>query len=107
MQIIQKRLKRDLKWQFGSKGGPATEKLQRLFFMLRDNQDVFQVFLDNFFDLLFQLHNGPQEEYFDLPEAMVHFMFQDLTKSQMNTKLVLVIHYLTSRTFVKDGDAPA
>jgi len=37
-------LRRDLTQQFGTK---APEKLQRLLCMLRENQDVFQIFTQN------------------------------------------------------------
>jgi len=44
-------LRKDLKMQFGSK---APEKLQRLLFMLRENEDVFNVFVNNLQEFIYE-----------------------------------------------------
>ena len=62
-------LRRDLTQQFGTK---APEKLQRLLCMLRENQDVFQIFTQNVIRFSFD------SQSLELAEAIVHFMFLDL-----------------------------
>lgn len=63
---------KDLNQQFGSK---APEKLSRLLFMLRENKDVFEVFVNKLPELVIY-SNGS-----DLAEPIVNFMFNDLVSS--------------------------
>jgi hypothetical protein len=81
-------LRRDLTQQFGTK---APEKLQRLLCMLRENQDVFQIFTQNVIRFSFDAQS------LELAEAIVHFMFLDLASPQLDRKLVFIIHEIMSR----------
>ena len=78
--------------QFGTK---APEKIQRLFFMLRDNDEVLNVFLENILDYVCENKSGQH-----LSEFIVHHMFLNLSSSEPNLKLSHVIETLTSLTFV-------
>ena len=83
-------LSRDLTQQFGTK---ALEKLQRLLCMLRENQDVFQIFTQNVIRFSFDAQS------LELAEAIVHFMFLDLASPQLDRKLVFIIHEIMSRNY--------
>ena len=80
---LPKILRKDLTHQFGTK---APEKLQRLLFMLRENKDVFQVFIKNIIQFSFE------HQITDLAEAIVHFMFLDLVEPTMHTKLNYLVY---------------
>ena len=76
-------LQRDLIEQFGSN---APEKLQRLFFMIRENQDVFNVFCERIVQFAYE------NDGFYLAEFIVHFLFLDLTNSVIDKKLTYFIY---------------
>lgn len=54
--------------------------------MLRENKDVFQVFIKNIIQFSFE------RQITDLAEAIVHFMFLDLVEPTMHTKLNYLVY---------------
>lgn len=65
--------------------GEAFKRIQSLLFMLRENEDVFQVFCKN-------LHKLKQEGYGTFPETVANFLFNDLTQSQgLNGRFLIVM----------------
>jgi hypothetical protein len=93
VEIPKKWLQRNIGSQFGSK---APEKLQRLLFMLRENSDVLEVFVDKILNYIFE---NRQKEKVDLAEPIVHLMFQDLTAADPNQRVIYIIYQLTVKTF--------
>lgn len=87
----QKVLQRNLSSQFGTK---APEKMQRLFFMLRENQEVIDVFVDNLLNYICDCKSA-----LTLAEFIIHFMFLDLTSSEPNLKLTQIVYRITLKTF--------
>jgi hypothetical protein len=83
--VLDRVLIKDLSQQFGSK---APEKLSRLLFMLRENKDVFEVFVNKLPEMVVQ---GRASE---LCEPIVHFMFNDLVSAQMQKKLGYISYQL-------------
>ena len=72
---------KDLSSQFGSK---APEKLSRLLFMLRENKDVFEIFVNRLPEIIVSNNS------LCLAESLVNFMFNDLVSSNFNKKLVYI-----------------
>lgn len=64
--------------------GEAHKRLQSLFFMLQENQDVFDVFKDNAFKIRYQT-NGT------FPETMMNYLFNDHTSLNSTSRLSIVI----------------
>ena len=67
---FKKVLNKNLTSQFGTK---APEKLKRLLFMIRENQDVFKVFCEKFVE--FQM----QYSYLTLVDSFINYFFDTLT----------------------------
>jgi hypothetical protein len=61
--------------------------------MLRENQDVFQIFTQNVIRFSFEAQS------LELAEAIVHFMFLDLASPQVDRKLVFIIHEIMQKDF--------
>lgn len=64
--------------------GEATSKIQSLLFMIRENEDVFNLFCREAKNFYYELNDG-----FD--ETLVNFLFRDLTMCQSDRKLALVM----------------
>lgn len=92
MQIhFKKVLNRNLTTQFGTK---APEKLKRLLFMVRENQDVFKVFSEKFVE--FQM----QYTYLTFVESLVNYFFDTLTDQAASLKLSYFVYWTTRNTFL-------
>jgi hypothetical protein len=74
-------LVKDPSHQFGSK---APEKLSRLLFMIRENQDVFDVFVNKLPELVIANREA------DLADPIVNFMFNDLVSPHLNKRLYYI-----------------
>ena len=61
--------------------------------MLRESKDVFSVFTRNIIPFAFK------HDALNLAEAIVHFMFLDLTNSSIDTKLTYLVYEIISREY--------
>ena len=86
----KKVLNKNLTSQFGTK---APEKLKRLLFMIRENQDVFQVFCDKFVE--FQM----QYSYSTLVDSFINYFFDTLTDQAAAQKLSYFVYQTTRETY--------
>lgn len=80
-KMLPRVLIKDTSQQFGSK---APEKLSRLLFMIRENKDVFEVFVNKLPEMIL---SNPSSDYIS---PIVNFMFNDLVSSHFNKKLFYV-----------------
>lgn len=87
---FRKVLNRNLTTQFGTK---APEKLKRLLFMVRENQDVFKVFCEKFVE--FQL----QYTYLTFVDSLINYFFDTLTDQAAAQKLSYFVYWTTLNTF--------
>jgi hypothetical protein len=67
--------------------GEAHKRLQSLFFMLQESQDVFEVFKKNAYKIRYQT-NGT------FPETMMNFLFNDITSLHSNSRLCQVVKHI-------------
>ena len=98
---LKKVLNRNLTVQFGTK---APEKLKRLLFMVRENQDVFKIFCEKFVE--FQM----QYSYLTFIDSLINYFFDTLTDQAASQKLSYFVYWTTVNTFrfgkfiVEQGD---
>ncbi|CDW79851.1 rab5 gdp gtp exchange factor [Stylonychia lemnae] len=71
--------------------GEAFKRIQSLLFMLRENEDVFQVFSQNLYKLSNNLNGS-------IPETLVNFLFNDLTYSQgLNARFMIIMRLIIKK----------
>lgn len=85
MAQLPRILVKDPSQQFGSK---APEKLSRLLFMIRENQDVFDVFVNKLPELVITNREA------DLANPIVNFMFNDLVSAHLNKRLFYISYQI-------------
>ena len=78
--------------------GDAYKRLQTLFFMLRENEDVFEVFCKNAYRIRYHT-NGT------FPETLLNFLFNDLTSCHASSRLTVVIKEIIEKE-VEISDSP-
>jgi hypothetical protein len=64
--------------------------------MLRENLDVIEVFFENILGYIFDYRHM---DSLQMVEAIVHYMFYDLTSADQNQKLIFIIYHLTMKSF--------
>eukprot|EP00347_Sterkiella_histriomuscorum_P018883 403343810 len=71
--------------------GEAFKRIQSLLFMLRENEDVYEVFKKNLYKIRHEINGS-------LAETLTNFMFNDLTHSQgLNKRFVVVMREIIKR----------
>ena len=78
--------------------GEAFKRIQSLFFMLRENEDVFQVFCKNAYRIRYNT-NGT------FPETLLNYLYNDLTTCNTNSRLTVVVKEIIKRE-VEISDSP-
>jgi hypothetical protein len=78
--------------------GEAFKRLQSLFFMLRENEDVFDVFCKNAYRIRYHT-NGT------FPETLLNYLFNDLTSCHASSRLSVVIREIIKKE-VEISDTP-
>jgi hypothetical protein len=78
--------------------GEAFKRIQSLFFMLRENEDVFEVFCKNAYRIRYHT-NGT------FPEALLNFLFNDLTSYHSSHRLSIIIEEIIKKE-VEISDSP-
>jgi hypothetical protein len=82
--LVQTKIERVLELQSSSHFGDAFKRIQALFFMLRENEDVFDVFCKNAFRIRYHTNGS-------FPESLINYLFNDLTAQNSSNRLSLVI----------------
>lgn len=96
--LINTKIERVLEVKPSNHFGEAFKRLQSLFFMLRENDDVFDVFCKNAYRIRYHT-NGT------FPETLLNFLFNDLTSFHASSRLAIVIEQIIKKE-VEISDTP-
>jgi hypothetical protein len=78
--------------------GDAFKRIQALFFMLRENEDVFDVFCKNFYRIRYHT-NGT------FAETLLNYLFNDFTSYHTSHRISIVIKEIVKKE-VEISDTP-
>ena len=92
------KIERKLEIKPSSHFGEAYKRLQGLFFMLRENEDVFQVFCKNSYRIRYQ-------QFGTFHETLLNYIFNDLTSSHASSRLSVVIKEVIKKE-IEISDSP-